>query len=262
MNFITKDVLYNSGDIKREAKAQLKGNWRSAIILVLIPTAFAAIFIGNTAQNTYNQSFGADLLDIILNFIHTFLLVGVNFTFLDFLRRHEEYIDPIRGVIQGFKKEYFGNLFLLKITKYFFIFLWTLLFIIPGIVKAIAYSQAEFIYKDTVDRTGEQPSPRECLKESQRLMKGHKMDLFVLDLSFIGWHILALFTFGILYIWLLPYLTFSQVVFYENIAGEDYLGTPEPIPPYENDEDYQTKMEEPYEEVGKDPDDFRDFEDF
>lgn len=259
MNFMTQDVLYTSGDIKRESKAQLKGHWRSAIVLMLIPTVFSVIFIGDTAQGPMNRSLVGDLVVVLLNVVHNFLLTSVTFTFLDFLRRHEEYIDSIRGVIQAFRKEYLSNLFILKITIYIRIFLWTLLLIIPGIVKAYAYSQAELIYKDTVDQTGKQPTPKECMDESERLMKGHKMEFFALDISFIGWFILGAFTFGILYLWLMPYYTMSQVVFYENLVGTRNSSSRDTTSMGERD---NINPMNPYEEVGQDPDDFRDFEDF
>jgi uncharacterized membrane protein len=125
-------------------------------------------------------------------------------------------------------------------------------------VKSYAYSQAELIYNDAVDRTGAQPNPRECLAESQRLMKGHKMDLFALQLSFLGWLFLSVLSLGILNLWLTPYINMSHVVFYENISKGIYLGkidkTAERTSP-----DPQL---DPHEEIGKDPDDFRDFHDF
>lgn len=259
MNFITQDILYTSGDIKREAKAQLRGNWRSAVILALIPSLFSIFFIGSTAQNSMNQSIFQDLIDILLNVVHTFLLAGVSFTLLDFIRQRIEFIDPLQGVIEAFRSKYFTNLFLIKVTKYLYIFLWTLLFIVPGIVKAYSYSQAELIYKDIVDQTGEQPNHRECIQESQRLMKGHRLDLFTLHLSFLGWYILGFLTMGILFIWLNPYTSMSYMVFYENIAGNRYLSDMNEKQAQENN---NQKSRDPYEEIGQDPDDFRDFEDF
>ncbi len=91
-------------------------------------------------------------------------------------------------------------------------FLWSLLFIIPGIIKGFSYSQTMYI-------VAENPgiSAREAIKRSQEMMDGHKMDYFVLDLSFIGWAFLGAFTFGILYIWLIPYMSASFVNFYNDI---------------------------------------------
>ncbi len=93
-----------------------------------------------------------------------------------------------------------------------FTFLWSLLFVIPGIVKALSYSQAMRI---AVENPG--IGAREAIKKSQEMMNGHKMDLFILGLSFVGWIILGMFTFGILYIWLIPYMNAAMTVFYNNI---------------------------------------------
>src|SRR5699024_6738432 len=146
-------LFRSSGDIKREAKAQLQGNWRSAVILALIPSLFSVFFIGTTARDPMNQTLLEDLVDMLLNIIHTFLLIGVSFTFLDFIRQRIEFIDPLQGLIEAFRLKYFTNLLLLKITKYLYIFLWSLLLVVPGVMKAYSYSQAEYIYKDIVDRT-------------------------------------------------------------------------------------------------------------
>jgi len=259
MSFKTKPNLYSSGDIKREAKVQLKGNWKQAVLLALIPVAFSVIFISLTAQNAANQSFGERLFSVLINIVQAFLTTGVAYSFLDFLRRRDYAIQPLQDIVQVFRGKYFSNLFLLKVVKYLFTFLWTLLLIIPGIVKSYAYSQAEFIYKDTVDRTGEQPDARACLDESQRLMKGHKMDLFVLDLSFLGWIVLSVLTFGLLNLWLTPYTSMSRMVFYENISEGHYSDNERTEMHQSADTDEQNKSNQ---EIGKDPDDFRDFNDY
>ena len=103
-----------------------------------------------------------------------------------------------------------------------FTFLWTMLFIIPGIIKGIAYSQAMFILAENPEIGG-----REALKKSSEMMQGHKMDYFILSLSFIGWNILAVLTLGILYIWLAPYISATQANFYQSIKPVDFNFTPE-----------------------------------
>jgi uncharacterized membrane protein len=57
----------------------------------------------------------------------------------------------------------------------------------------------------------------DAIKESKRIMKGHKMEFFILQLSFLGWSILGMFTFGILYLWLIPYMSVTISNFYNNI---------------------------------------------
>ena len=81
------------------------------------------------------------------------------------------------------------------------IFLWSLLFVIPGIVKSISYSMALYVLAENKGM-----SARKCIEESKKMTKGHKMELFVLGLSFIGWGLLVSVTFGIAAIWVCPYI--------------------------------------------------------
>ena len=101
-----------------------------------------------------------------------------------------------------------------------FTFLWSLLFIIPGIVKSYAYSQAYYIYYDTYQTTGQTPGYLDTITASRRIMDGHKGQLFWLDLSFIGWHLLAVLTLGIGYLWLSPYIAATKAAFYEELPKE------------------------------------------
>ena len=250
MSFITKENLYTSKDIKIEAKEQLRGQWKEVALLALIPVLFSIFFVSEVDPDMVEISAARSVFNVLMSVIHNFILTGVSFTLLDFLRKKKR-ISPLEGALQAFKREYFINLFLLKIVKYIYTALWSLLFIIPGIVKSFGYSQAELIFKDTVDQTGEIPSARDCLKQSQVLMYGHRMDLFTLRISFIGWFILSAFTFGLLFIWLTPYIEMSQVVFYENLLNtKDSSSTR-----------LRTESDS-LEEVGKDADDFSDFSDF
>jgi uncharacterized membrane protein len=91
-----------------------------------------------------------------------------------------------------------------------FVFLWSLLLLIPGIIKSLAYSQAFFLLKDHPEY-----GALEAIRESRKRMKGYKRKLFLLYLSFIGWGILSLFTFGIGLLWLIPYVYASLAAFYE-----------------------------------------------
>ncbi|CAI3395451.1 hypothetical protein CIRMBP1220_01485 [Enterococcus cecorum] len=103
---------------------------------------------------------------------------------------------------------------------------WSLLLIIPGIIKGYAYSQAEFVYYDLYEKTGERPDLLECLKRSEQMMKGHKFEFFVLDLSFIGWQILCFLTLGLGYLWLNPYTYMTKAVFYNELAKKELLIEP------------------------------------
>lgn len=103
---------------------------------------------------------------------------------------------------------------------YFFIGLfsglWALLFVIPGVIKAYSYSMAPYILAENKGM-----GALEAIKKSQEMTNGHKMDLFVLDLSFIGWHLLGCVTFGIAYIWVLPYISATMANYYNEMKGTE-----------------------------------------
>ena len=93
--------------------------------------------------------------------------------------------------------------------------LWTLLLVIPGIIKASSYSMTFYILRENPEMTA-----GDAITASQKMMDGHKMDLFLLSLSFIGWAILASITFGIGYLWLIPYIYTAYAAFYETLKKE------------------------------------------
>lgn len=100
-----------------------------------------------------------------------------------------------------------------------FTFLWTLLLIVPGIIKDLAYSQTYYILADA-QASGVEMSAMEAIKTSQQLMKGHKWEFFCLQLSFLGWMILAGLTFGIGWLWLGPYMSVTKACYYDYVASE------------------------------------------
>lgn len=105
------------------------------------------------------------------------------------------------------------NGFCLRFFKGLFIFLWSLLLVIPGIVAAYRYAMAEYIMLENPGM-----GALEAIKESKRLMDGNKSRLFCLDLSFIGWDILGMITLGIGMIFVRPYENAAHAAFYREIT--------------------------------------------
>ena len=105
--------------------------------------------------------------------------------------------------------------FCLSFVVGIFVFLWSILFIIPGIIAAISYS---FVYNIKLDNP--EMSVMECIAKSKEIMNGHKMDFFILELSFIGWIILVPFTLGLLTIWLVPYMNVTICNFYNKLVNK------------------------------------------
>ena len=238
----------SSADIKSGAKSLLEGRWTEAVLTAIIPTIFSMLFLSNVRDGETNS--------LIFDLIDTFLITGMTFGFMNVARNQAYILRPLDEMKAPFRAEYFKNLLFLHLWKFLFITLWSLLFVIPGIVKAYSYSQAELLYKDYVDSTGEQPDARMIIAESSRIMHGYKGALFFLDFSFLGWHILNTFTIGILGLWLTPYTAMSRVVFYEILTAGHYSNAATQSTEFSNERPIQE------EEVGKDPNDFSDFEDF
>lgn len=119
------------------------------------------------------------------------------------------------SLIAGFKEDA-GNTILLGILKSVFVALWSLLFVIPGIIKSYSYSMSAFIQQDAENKDW-----RECLNKSRAMMNGKKWKLFCLDLSFIGWYILGSLCFGIGVLFVIPYNQQARAEFYEELKKEN-----------------------------------------
>ena len=94
------------------------------------------------------------------------------------------------------------------------IFLWSLLFVIPGIIASYRYALAPYLMAENPDM-----GVMEAISRSKELMDGNKWRLFCLHLSFIGWNLLCVLTLGIGYLWLLPYQNAAEAAFYLEVTG-------------------------------------------
>lgn len=112
-------------------------------------------------------------------------------------------------------RDNFLKAFLVPLLQGLFVFLWSLLFVIPGIIMAYAYSMAIYVANDNPEL-----SAMDAIRKSRELMNGHKWDLFVLDLSFIGWIFLCLLTCGIGFFFLAPYIEMAHVEFYRELTEQ------------------------------------------
>lgn len=120
------------------------------------------------------------------------------------------------NLLDGFG--FFFKIILLSILEYIFIFLWSLLFFFPGFIAAYRYRMAIYLLVDDPSR-----SPLECIRLSKEMMKGHKWELFVLDLSFIGWNLLTMLPVVgyAVQIWTVPYIRMTWALYYEKLSGRD-----------------------------------------
>ncbi len=197
---------------KNRALASLKGNWEKGILatfLYFIGTGGLS-FVPTLFVNGDEAQFTSSILSIVFLILILPFEWGMVVYFLAIARGEDNNIGKLLDGYNAFKKVAFTKL-LVKI----FTFLWTLLLIIPGIVKFYSYSMTDYILRDEADLAYDA-----AIERSMAMMKGHKMDLFLLHLSFIGWAILCVCTFGFGFLFLIPYVYTAQAHFYEDLKAE------------------------------------------
>ena len=180
--------------LKAMAKSQIKGN---------IGTLFLCTLIIGFIISAAAPIFGAGMI-ISPAFSISIVMIYIALT--------QDVKPEIGDIFKGFK--ILGKALWLFIITGFFTYLWSLLFVIPGIIKGLSYSMAPYILAENPTMTA-----REALNESKRITNGYKAQLFVLQLSFIGWMFLIPLTFGLISIWLIPYMNATYANFYNAIKG-------------------------------------------
>lgn len=187
---------------KNRALANLDKAWAPAAIATLI-------FYVVTLAITYSIEFGiGSEYSLLATLITLPLSYGILVLFLDFARG--EKIENSK-LFDGYKYG-FQRIFTTGLLQLIYTVLWYLLLIIPGIIKSYSYSMTYYILKDNPELKN-----NAAIEKSMQMMDGHKMDLFLLHLSFIGWAILCLLTAGIGFIFLIPYMYTAQAHFYEDL---------------------------------------------
>ena len=185
-------------ELKQSAKNALGNSWFSSQWLL----AFVILLIASLLEG-FACAFVVGAILVGGPF-----MVGLAKTFVGALRGNKF---TIAGTFSGFDEK-FGRNIGLGFMQSIFIALWSLLLVVPGIIKAFAYSMSGYIAADHPELTW-----NECITESRKMMKGHKWQLFVLGLSFIPWFLLVGVTCGICAIWVVPYVETTIAAFYESI---------------------------------------------
>lgn len=184
-------------ELKSAAKEQIHGKIGIFFIMVLIVLGI------NTAFSYIPHNIGT-----IISFV---IAPAFSLSFcMFFLKLTKAEETSVGDLFSGFSKT--GRALWLNILISIFTFLWSLLLVIPGIIKSYSYCMSFYILADNPELTAS-----EALAKSQKIMNGHKMELFILDLSFILWLLLVCFTFGIAAIYVAPYIYATKANFYNSI---------------------------------------------
>ncbi len=231
-----------SSELKQRARDALSGNWFIAVIAGFVAALLGGInsgggsvefeFSGEEAEGIELEALLAQLgitheiLSVILAALGAFALImmvygivciivgsGVSVGYAQF---NLDLIDgrstSVGTLFSCFDR--WGKAFVARLLTSLFITLWSLLFVIPGIIASYSYSMVSYILAENPGM-----SASEAIRESKRLMQGNKWRLFCLDLSFIGWSFVCIFTLGIASLWVLPYTQASRAAFYREISA-------------------------------------------
>jgi uncharacterized membrane protein len=212
-------------ELKRQARLSLRGKWGLAVLLTLIvfliniilPLIVEIIISGGFTQWLFQDEtpLGASIFSTLLYIVLLPLTIAVYWFYLTLVRKENPDLYKVFSIYKDGKNTL--KLIYASILQGIFLFLWTLLFIIPGIIKSMSYSQMFFLLRDFPKLT-----VLEAISESKKRMKGLKWKYFLMNLSFIGWGILCLFSLGIGFFWLIPYIGATTAIFYnELIASQE-----------------------------------------
>ena len=223
-------------DIRRQARERLRESWAQSVAVCLVAFLLGGIMIGTnflpqitytwhgdiidlkdalTALTTLSRRFGSTTLSIgALGLVELILGGVIQLGYAKYLlKQYHRQETSFSDLFSEFER--FGQGFAQKFLRGLYCFLWSLLFVIPGIVKSYSYAMTPFIMADHPNLTA-----GEAIQASREMMDGHKWELFVLRLTFIGWDIAAALTMNIGHLALNPYKNAAEAAFYREIAKQ------------------------------------------
>ena len=192
---------------KNRALSALENKWGNFVAITFV----YGLIIGITQVLSGDKDSPAilHLIGLVLFILALPLTWGYQTLFLGAVRGGEA---TAKDMFEGYNKELFSRVLTTTLLYYVYVFLWSLLLLIPGCIKAYSYAMTPYILKDNPEMKN-----NAAIEESMRMMDGHKLELFLLDLSFIGWAILSILTCCIGFLWLTPYMNMARVNFYEDL---------------------------------------------
>ena len=228
--------MWTIAEIKEKGKAAFKGNYWYCVLMAFLMTIFTVGSSVGTSQKTQEVDvqgtingmspeeqltvllvalgvLGAAILIGLL--IRVFLVNPINVGGNAFFMGNVEDTPAPFGLIKVGFRNYWHN-FATLFLRDLYLVLWSLLLIVPGIIKAYSYRMVPYILADNPEL-----SPNEVITRSREMMDGNKWQAFLLDLSFIGWTLLGILTLGLVMIfWTAPYICNANAALYVKLRDE------------------------------------------
>lgn len=212
-------------DYRQLARENLAGNWGLSILVAFVASLLGGAIGGSSFSIDIDAEILAQLPPVVQSFINGLISITAVLSFVQFviggavqlgnchyvLKQHDHEAMEFNDLFSEFQR--LGAGIVLNLLIGIFTFLWTLLFIVPGIMASYSYSMAHFILAEHPEM-----SAKDAIKASKELMHGHRWELFCLDISFIGWVLLSTLTLGIGSLFLNPYTAASRAAFYRQLC--------------------------------------------
>ena len=217
----------SSFDLRARARQMLSGKWAMAILTTFLAGVLGALLL--SSNSSVNMNFEVEILEKLPKVVQAYLTIaasiGGTLGMIQFvlggvvqlgyckylLKLHDGEQADVKDLFSEFNR--FADGFILSLLQGIYIFLWSLLFVIPGIVATYKYAMSSFILLENPGM-----KPNDAITASKEMMNGHKGELFILGLSFSGWMLLSVLTLGIGNLWLNPYMNASYAAFYREIS--------------------------------------------
>lgn len=221
-------------ELRRIAREKLSDNWAQSIGVTLTASLLGGLLIGGTADVEISEELMYNLPEFLLGLLAVlgtvlgvlgvvqFIIGGtVQLGYAQYLLKQYDRADfQLNDLFSQFYR--FGQGFAQAFLRGLYILLWSLLFIIPGIIASYSYAMTPFLMAENPDLR-----PSEAISLSKDMMDGHKGELFALDLSFFGWILLCVLTLNIGNLWLNPYRNAAYAAFYRELQAQTQYTTVE-----------------------------------
>lgn len=192
-------MLKENSQLRAEARQALQGKWPMAAVAALI----YSIIAGGLSAIPFIGGLCSLFIGLPVAYGIAIVMFGV------FKGKDVDF-----GVLfEGFQD--YSRIFVTKLLQGIYTALWSLLLVVPGVIKYYSYAMTDYILKEEPEMKN-----NAAIEKSMAMMENNKMKLFLLDLSFIGWALLAIVTFGIGFLFLQPYMQVSRAAFYEDLKAQ------------------------------------------
>ena len=192
-------MIRMSSEFRAAARQTLRGSWGIAAVATILYLAITSAL---------------SAIPVVGGLVALLMLpLGGGYEVMFLKKNRGESELELGGMFQGFSD--YGRILGTMILTSLYVILWSLLLVVPGIIKSYSYSMTNYILNDEPEL-----AYNTAIEKSMAMMDGHKFDLFVLQLTFIGWWLLCILTLGIGILWLKPYMSMTTVEFYKDVKAE------------------------------------------